>query len=251
MYLTLTGLVLRVTNYNDSDSLLTVLTQSQGKITVKARGLRRRNSPLVAACQLLSFSEFTLFSYRDLYTINEARVIELFHGLRHDIEKLSLASYFAQVAEVLSQEDQPNPALLQLVLNSLYALSTLNLDKTLSKAVFELRSCCLAGFTPDLQGCACCGNVVADRFDIVTGHLECGTCNNNVSNGIRMPITPGVLDAMRYICSCDAKQLFSFQLGQDALLSLSQITELYLSTQLEQGFSALDFYKSILPQDEI
>jgi len=27
---------------------------------------------------------------------------------------------------------------------------------------------------------------------------------------------------------------------------LSQVTELYLTTQLERGFSALDFYKTIL-----
>ena len=38
MYLTTRGLVLRVTNYNDHDAILSVLTHSQGKLTVKARG---------------------------------------------------------------------------------------------------------------------------------------------------------------------------------------------------------------------
>ena len=44
MYLTIRGLVLRITDYNDRDALLTLLTGSHGKLTVKARGLRRRNS---------------------------------------------------------------------------------------------------------------------------------------------------------------------------------------------------------------
>ena len=90
MYLKIQGLVLRRTEYNDSDVLLTILTRDQGKLTAKARGLRRRNSPLTAQCQILSFAEFTLFEYRGMYTVNEAVSIELFHPLRRDIVKLSI-----------------------------------------------------------------------------------------------------------------------------------------------------------------
>ena len=61
MYLTIQAIVLRVTDYNDRDALLTVLTRNHGKLTVKARGLRRKNSPLIAPCQLLAYGEFTLF----------------------------------------------------------------------------------------------------------------------------------------------------------------------------------------------
>ena len=50
MYLTVRAIVLRVTDFNDRDALLTVLTQNYGKLTIKARGLRRKNSPLVAPC---------------------------------------------------------------------------------------------------------------------------------------------------------------------------------------------------------
>ena len=32
MYLTIQGVVLRVTNYNDTDALLTVLTPNEGKL---------------------------------------------------------------------------------------------------------------------------------------------------------------------------------------------------------------------------
>ena len=119
MYLNTKGLVIRVTPYNDTDALLSVLTPEHGRLTVKARGLRRKNSPLIAPCQLLSYAEFTLFEYRNMYTINEAHAIELFSSLRKDLQKLSLGSYFAQAAETLSQEDLPNPELLSLVWNNL------------------------------------------------------------------------------------------------------------------------------------
>ena len=86
MYLTIRGLVLRVTDYKDKDAVITLLTEDLGRISVKARGLRRKNSPLVAPCQLLAFGEFTLFEYRGTYTINEANAIALFHPLRRDLQ---------------------------------------------------------------------------------------------------------------------------------------------------------------------
>ncbi len=246
MYLTIQAIVLRVTDYNDRDALLTVLSRSHGKLTIKARGLRRKNSPLIAPCQLLAYGEFTLFEYRGMYTINEAHSIELFTALRRDLTRLSLGTYFAQAAEVISQEDLPNPELQSLLLNCLYALSKLGLPEPLVKSVFELRAACLAGYTPDLYGCHICGSQKPDRFDLTAGQLECCGCRNGESNGIRMPVTPGILEAMRYISLCDPKKLFSFQIGEGTLDQLSALTEAYLSTQLERGFSALDFYKSLL-----
>ena len=107
MYLTTKGLVLRVSPYNDSDAMLTVLTSDRGKISAKVRGLCRRNSPMSAPCQLLSYGQFTFFEYKGSFTVNEATSVEMFDKLRRDLTKLSLGTYFAQVAEVLSQEDLP------------------------------------------------------------------------------------------------------------------------------------------------
>lgn len=246
MYMTIQGIVLRVTDYNDRDALLTLLTGTQGKITVKARGLRRKNSPLVAPCQLLAYGEFTVFEYRGQFTINEAHSLELFTPLRRDLTKLSLGTYFAQVAEVLSQEDSPSPELLSLVLNCLHALCCLPLPENQIKSVFELRAACLSGYTPDLFGCHICGSQTPNRFDLSAGQLECLNCRSRESSGIRMPVTPSVLEAMRYICLCDPKKLFSFQIGKETLEKLGDLTEAYLTTQLERGFSTLDFYKSLL-----
>ena len=245
MYLTIQAIVLRVTDYNDRDALLTVLSRNHGKLTIKARGLRRKNSPLIAPCQLLAFGEFTLFEYKNQYTINEAHSIELFQNLRRDLTKLSLGTYFAQAADVLSQEDLPNPELQALLLNCLYALSKLHESEMKVKTVFELRAACLSGYMPDLFGCHICGSQNPDRFDLSLGQLECAGCRN-MGGGIRMPVTPGVLEAMRYICLCDPKRLFSFDIGPQNLEKLANLTEAYLTTQLERGFSTLDFYKSLL-----
>ena len=133
-----------------------------------------------------------------------------------------------------------------MVLNSLYALSKLDLPEAQVKAAFEMRAACMAGYEPDLFGCHVCGNQTPDRFDLSAGRLECSCCRSADSSGIRLPVTPGMLDAMHYICLCEPKKLLSFNIGQENLEKLSNLTEAYLTTQLERGFSTLDFYKSLL-----
>ena len=135
MYLKTKALVLRVTDYNDRDALLTLMTPEHGKLTAKVRGLRRKNSPLTAPCQLLAYSEFTLFEYRGYYTVNEAHSVNLFVALRRDLQLLSLGTYSAQVGELVAQEDTPNGELLSLILNCLYALSNLELPEMQVKTV--------------------------------------------------------------------------------------------------------------------
>lgn len=245
MYLSVQGLVLRVSPYNETDAMLTLITCDHGLISVKARGLRRKNSPLIAPCQLLAYSEFLLFENRGFYTINEAKTIELFHSLRKDLLKLSLGTYFAQVTEVISQEDIPNPELMTTLLNCLYALSKLNLPESIVKAAFELRVSCIAGYTPDLSDCAC-GRSEPLFMDLSDGCLVCDRCALQHAGGIRLPLSAGTLASMRYICQCESKRLFSFKVGAETAQELTDATEAYLVTQLERGFSTLDFYKTLL-----
>ena len=230
MYLTTRGLVLRTTEYKETDRILTILTDHDGLLSVKARGVRSNRSKLKGACQLLTYAEFTISDARGFTAITEATAIEMFPELRNDLLLLSLASYFAQLAEVLSQEDASSPALLSLILNALYALSKLKKPPRLVKAATELRLAAIAGYMPELSGCCVCGREDTDRFSIADGTLECAAS----------------LAAMRYIVSCPDKKLFSFTLTGAAEKELCDAAESYLLTQLERSFYTLDFYKSLL-----
>lgn len=245
MYEKTEGIVLRETEYKDTDKLLTVLTREHGKITVKARGVKSGRSRSKAACQLLTFSEFTLLEKQGRYVITEAVPKEMFPELREDIELLYLASYFAQVTETVAQEEDAMPELLSLLLNALYALAKLKKPQKLVKAVFELRLACITGFLPDLRGCIVCGNQTPDRFNITQGLLQCSQCRSEAYDGIRLPLSEGTLAAMRYIASADPKRLFSFALSDAALKELNELTESYLTMRLERGFFTLDLYKSL------
>ena len=72
-----TGLVLRDTVTKESDKILTVLT-AEGKRAVIAKGARSKRSKYTAACQLLAYSEMTLWRKGEWYYMAEANTIALF-----------------------------------------------------------------------------------------------------------------------------------------------------------------------------
>jgi DNA repair protein RecO (recombination protein O) len=246
MYINTTGLVLRETAYKDSSKILTVLTSTEGKLTVSARGALRRGSKVAAATQLLAYSDMTLSRSKDRWTLTEAQSIELFNGLSADLSLLSLGSYFAELLEAVSDEDIPNPDILSLGLNALYMLSEGKKNPLLVKTAFELRLMCLSGFEPALYDCSICGktDVPAPKLDIRGGTLRCGTCRPP-SEDTSVTLSQGSLDAMRYIAGCDPKKLFSFKLNDDAFQLLSRACEAYTLAQLDRRFSTLDYYKNI------
>lgn len=245
MYIKTEGIVLRSTNIKETDKLLTVLTRDEGKLTLKARGVRTKGSKLKSSCQLLAFSEFTIFENKGYYTINEADPKELFTELRDDIEALAIGSYFAELTEAVSDEDWSNPDILSLILNSLYALGKLKKPKELVKAAFELRLIGLAGYEPLLDACAVCGNESPGLFNVTEGVLCCAGCENEIGEGATVPLCDGSLAALRHITYGDSKRLFSFSLGKEAMSRLNEACEVYLLAQLDRSFKTLDFYKSI------
>lgn len=238
---TIKALVLREVKYKEADRILTVLSE-EGKLTVKAPGAMRKTSKCSAATQQLTFSELTLYTRVGHWQVREGSVIEGFEGLRMDLEKLSLAAYFAQLLEAVSDEDTANPEVLQLGLNALYAMSNGLAEDWLVKAVFELRLACLAGYTPELSGCVQCGETQGDLFfDCERGGLVCGRCRHTGSKRI----STACLSAMRHVCFSQPKKIFSFTLRGDAVQEFSTLCETYLLTQLDRTFSSLEYYQSI------
>ena len=239
------GVVLRQTETKEADKILTVLTAEKGKLSVIARGARKKGSRLAAASQLLAYSELTAYESRGWYMMTEGATLQLFPGLRTDVERLSLASYFAELTEAVTQEGESAEEILPLLLNALYALGELKKDPVLVKAALELRLLSLAGFAPMVEECSRCGAELSEGWlDGSGGGMVCGDC---ASAGFGLlPMGKGALAAARHIIFADAKKIYAFSLAEEELRQLSKAAESYALTQLERGFRTLDFYKSLL-----
>ncbi len=246
MFKTTRGLILREVKYKEADRILTVLTEDMGKLTVKARGALRKGSKLSAATQSLVFSELTMFENKGKWSVNEGGTIEEFKGLRCDIEALSLASYIAECVEALATEEQPEPQLLRLALNSLYALSYELYPQQHIKAAFELRLMGISGYEPELSQCSVCGGQIENGGYFVPSHgcVLCRDCMDKLP-APKLKVGEASLAAMRYILSADSKKLLSFSLPDDAAKELYKAAEEYLLAQTERRFQTLDYWKKV------
>lgn len=237
------GLILRETPYKEADVMLSVLTECGGKLSVLARGAKRKSSRMSAAVQLLTYSEFTLYESGGRYTLNEAEPIEMFYGIRDDIVKLALASYFAEVLEQASDQESINPELLRLGLNSLYALSNTKISHEKIKAVFELKVCELSGYAPNVFSCASCGAGEAFKcFDIQNGSVICEKCADRYHRNI----DASIVDAMRFVMREDIKRIFSFNISEKSMKTLARITDEYLRVLFDRNFKTNTFYKGLI-----
>ena len=245
MYINTKGLVLREAAYRETSKILTVLTPDLGRITVSAKGTRRKGSKTAAATQLFAFSDMTLSCNNGRYTLTEAQCIELFTGLADELETNALGAYFCELLEAVSDEDFTNPEVLSLGLNALYALGQEKKPETIVKAAFELRLMCLAGFEPALGECCVCGrrDIENPRLDVENGTVRCR--DSRSGSLVSAVLCRSSLEAMRYITGCDTKRLYSFTLGDEALKRLSRACQLYTETQLDRSFHTLGFYNSI------
>lgn len=247
MQRTTQAIVLREVSYKESDRILTILTRDEGKRTVAARGGRKKGGGVSAASQLLCWSDMTLSEYRGRWTLTEAETLMEFRGLRGDLDRMALGSYFAELTETLTQENVPAPEVLALLLNCLYALDRLSKPLAQVKAAFELRLLCLTGYTPLLEQCAVCGAQAPEeaRFHLREGVLHCRSCP--VGEGISMPVNPACLAALRHLVFAPPKRLLSFRLDEESIRQLGDLCEAFLLTQMERGFRTLDFYKQVHP----
>lgn len=239
------GLIIKSRDINENDTVVKVLTGDLGLISAFANGTKRvRSRTASAAVSPMTYSHLTLYRGRDSYIIDDAKAIDIFFGLREDIEKLSLANYFCELAGEFSPENTQAHEFLSLTLNLMHLLSEDRRSAEFLKPVGELRMLALAGYMPELTGCMSCGEELPDEpvFNVSRAGFFCRSCT---PDGEGIPVTQGVINAMRHICTCEDRALFSFKMPESSLKLLREVTESYLIMQLGRRPKTLDFYKSI------
>ncbi len=234
------GLIIRETPVGEADKFVTVLTRSHGVVRAAARGARKANSRHAAATQLLTHSQFLMQEGKSGWYLDDARPLTVFFSLKDDLEKLTLGQYFCELAGAVAPREEPAEEALRLLLNALHFLANGERAPYLLKAVTELRLLALAGYAPDLTACGRCGQRdSAFGFLPREGQLLCPDC------GEGMPLSPGVLDALRRIQSGSLAAALALALSPEDCAALATVSEAFLKEQLGRSFATLDFYNTL------
>jgi len=244
---TINGIVIKQRSFGENNKFADILT-SEGIIEIPVRGAKKINSRNCCSSQLFAYSKFCIDERNGRIFLNSAEPIHIFYGLRDDLGKLSLASYFADLLKYCITAETQNNNILRLFLNTLYFLEKDLKSCEFLKPVFELRLATEIGFMPDIIACRICGNFEPGEiyFSFTKSNFCCGECHIKFpqdESGMTAPLP--LLKTLRHIVFSDLNRLFSFRISDEIQKYLSYLSEQYIISHLERNFSTLTFYKSI------
>lgn len=255
MLVTYDGIVVGRREIGENSCFIDILTDEQGIVEATAHGAKKINSSLLSSAALFSYSTFCLNKNKMRYTVNSAKPRFGFHEIGTDIEKLALASYFAQAVKFCTPSEQnqmetSKDSHVRFLAVSLYETLHAGEARSLAcvKAAFELRYSVMLGFAPNLVACHNCGHYECERgmyFLPRKAKLVCADCLNPEFEGERVLLLPETLFAMRNIVFSPLDKCFKFTLGGAAEKQLSEIAEDYFLYRTERTFTALEYYKKM------
>lgn len=197
------AVVLRSRSLGEADRLVSLLSDSEGKIRATARGARRGRSSLVAGTQPFVYARYQLFRGRELDSITQVQLLRSHLAVRDQLLSFALASYAAEVVDWTTMERQPVPGVFHLLLTLLAELDEhpprLPARALALESWFELHHLGELGYRPQLDGCVLChrpllpssGRSTGDPgwwLQPAQGGLVCSSCRRQSSSA-----EPGVL----------------------------------------------------------
>ena len=218
------GIIIKQSDYGEGHRMLTVFTEEYGIVKAVSYGVKKSKSKAAASSQFLCYGDFDFYKGvgKDIMTINNIDTLDGFYPVSEDIKKLSLCVYLADITYCILGMNNPDSRMLHLFLNSVYALAYRDEPMDKVKAVYELKMMSIGGYSPQLNACVSCGGKYIVKLD------------------------KNLYRALDYIIYSDDKKMLSFNASDGLMKLLCKIAEQYVELQLDQKFSSLDYYKTML-----
>jgi DNA repair protein RecO (recombination protein O) len=201
----LRAVVLRTTDFGESDRVVALLSEERGKVSAFARGARasrRRFGGALEPFTLLS-AELRERPGAELFTLDAVSVEQGFGAIRGDLARIACASYACDLARALVRDHEPHRDLFALLADALGRLDAAPPSPALLRA-FELSALRAAGLEPRLDACARCGGLLPappERLVLGLDHggLLCGSCAPLAARA--RSCSPETADALRALAA--------------------------------------------------
>ena len=207
------GVIIKVQDYKENDKLLWMYTEELGKVTCIAKGAKRSKSQLLSVTLPLCFGEYLLFKGKNLYNLQEGKIINSFQGLLNNLEKLTYSSYLCELIDICVENDEVNSALFKEFMICLYLLSTDALDYELLVRAFELRLLEATGYNLELDRCCICKKKISVADYISLSHYGgvCDECNKEYGFFISKP----AYNALRFLKNTSMDKVYRLNVNDE------------------------------------
>lgn len=165
-------MVLRTHKLGEADRIISLVTETHGKVRAVAKGVRKTSSRFGARLEPATHVAIQCYEGRNLDTITQAERIEVFATIRTDLDLLRDAVTMLEVIDQVAFEGRSDPGQYRMLAGALRTL-----DETGNPVVapaFFAKLLAHDGVRPVTGECAVCGtrnDLVA--FDLVAGGALC------------------------------------------------------------------------------
>lgn len=200
MFLVSEGVVLKKVRVSDYDKILIVFTLKSGKISGSVRGSQSPKSKLAPGAHPFIYGEFTIQKSGRMSKVTSIDIIRSHYKLRENLEPLALASYFLELINMVTVENERNQRLFYLIVDYLEIVEKTTDEETLLrlKVSFELKLLYCIGLQPELDQCVQCGQAYDNpKFSVEEGGVICEACYPKYPKDPKMGhVLPGLMNFM-------------------------------------------------------
>lgn len=202
-------------NLSESDKIIVMYSKEKGLIKGVAKGCKKPKSKLGARMDMLVANKLMFYKGKNLDTICEAQILNMFKENRKDMDKLFYSMYVSEIIHNFGVEDDPSAGeiydLFYKVLEKI-AESEDKKEILLGVIKFQLKIMQISGFGVELDTCLCCREQILEEnmyFSSKMGGVICEDCNGHFS--IKTKIHPKIRDFLLAMLQLD----FNYQSDYD------------------------------------
>lgn len=152
------GIVLKKKNYRETSKLITLFSESHGKINLIAKGVRTPKSKLSAVLEPLNLIEFVYYkkTTRDLQYLSSAEFLNDFTHIKNDLRKIQVAFAHLEITNLFVREDEKNPELFLLLEESLIYLNSTTNNPKIALIFYLVNLLNISGYPVLGKDCSLC-----------------------------------------------------------------------------------------------
>jgi DNA repair protein RecO (recombination protein O) len=215
--------------------ILLLFSKKYGKISAGITIAEKGKGKQSLAMKPFTYGRYELFKGRDIYNINAAEVLKSFYKIGEDVDKYMSCSYILEFTERLLPENQPAPALFELLLDFLTIIERRNKKYASLVAAFQLKALQHSGNAPQIKACVNCGSPSEGFFfSIRDGGILCSSCRNsrnneaNIQDSLIYDVDFGIVNIISYILDNPIASFEKLALDDLSLIKLQQILKSYI-----------------------
>ena len=246
------AVILSYTTLGEADLLVTMHTRDQGKVRAVAKGARRSTSKLVGHLEPLTVVKMSMAHGRNMDIIAQAEVVEGFATLKENLTAVTKGLYLAELVDGFGAEASPNPALFQLMIDSLRAVEA-DPESDMPLRFFEFHLLQVSGLMPELYHCVECRQELepgAHRFSPNVGGTLCPDCNPDDAH--LRPLSLRALKVLRLFDRCSiaeaCKLAIDDGLAEELKSLLSTTVGYWLGKEIRSNSFLERLHKESLPE---